>query len=74
MDYINCLIYPVAGLLALLAIGGISGRHPVVVTASIFSMALNVYAIISFSWWPIAASIAVDLIFKKLFGDPGAPS
>ena len=74
LEYVHYLIYPMAGLLILLGIGGPNTRHPVVVTASLCSIALNVYAIIAFLWWPIVVSFVVDLGFKKAFGDPGAHS
>lgn len=74
LEYINYLIYPIAGLLILLAVGGLNTKHPIVVAASVCSAVLNVYAIVAFVWWPIAVSFVVDWGFKKAFGDPGAPS
>ena len=73
MEYIHYLIYPVAGILALLALGGLNTKHSVVKSASVVSLLLNAYAIYAFVWWPIAVSIAVDFGFKMVFGDPGAP-
>lgn len=73
MEYVNYLIYPIAAILAFLAIGGIATKHPIVVASSVVSLALNIYAIFSFQWWPIIASIVVDFGFKRLFGDPGQP-
>ena len=73
MDYVHYLIYPIAGILALLALGGLNTKHPVVISASVVSLLLNAYAIYAFVWWPIAVSIAVDFGFKAAFGDPGAP-
>jgi len=73
LDYIHYLIYPIAGVLVLLAIGGLNTKHPVVIGASLCSLILNTYAIIGFLWWPIAISLVIDFGFKKLFGDPGAP-
>jgi len=72
MEFVNYLIYPIAGVLVILAIGGINTPHPVVKTASVCSLLLNIYAIFAFVWWPIGASILVDLFLKKAFGDPGA--
>lgn len=74
LEYIHYLIYPIAGVLILLAIGGLATKHPVVIGASPCSMALNVYAIFAFVWWPIAVSFLFDWGLKKLFGDPGSPS
>tara|TARA_R110001592_G_C13173620_1_gene750069 strand:- start:728 stop:955 length:228 start_codon:yes stop_codon:yes gene_type:complete len=72
MEVIHYLIYPIAGLMAFLALGGLNTKNSIVISASIVSLCLNTYAIYAFVWWPIPASIAVDLIFKKVFGDPGA--
>jgi len=74
MEYVHYLIYPIAGVLALLAIGGINTKHSVVVSSSIISLALNGYAIVGFVWWPIAVSLLIDFSLKKLFGDPGQPN
>jgi len=73
LEYIHYLIYPIAGVLALLALGGINTKQPIVVSSSIISIALNVYAIVGFVWWPIAISLIIDFVFKKFFGDPGEP-
>lgn len=73
METLHYLIYPIAGLMVLLALGGLNTKNPTVVSASIVSLCLNAYAIYTFLWWPIVVSIVVDLIFKKVFGDPGAP-
>jgi hypothetical protein len=73
MEIIHYLIYPIAGLLVLLALGGLNTKHPIVISASVASLFLNAYAIYAFVWWPIVVSIVIDLIFKKVFGDPGAP-
>ena len=72
MEYINYLIYPIAGLLCLLALGGLNTKHPVVIITSVISLVLNGYAIVQLVWWPIPVSIGSDFLFKKLFGDPGA--
>lgn len=72
MEYLDYLIYPIAGILCYLALGGLYTRHPVVIVASAVSLALNGYAIFQLVWWPIPASIASDFVFKFLFGDPGA--
>lgn len=72
MEYVHYLIYPIAGLLCVLAIGGLTTKHLVVVTASIISLLLNGYAIVQFVWWPIPLSLASDFLFKRVFGDPGA--
>lgn len=74
MEYVHYLIYPIAGLLAILALGGLNSKHPIAIAASVCSLALNIYALVAFVWWPIIASIIVDFGFKKLFSDPGAPS
>jgi hypothetical protein len=66
MDIIHYLIYPIAGILGLLALGGLNTKQPVVVLSSAMSLALNAYAIYEFIWWPIAASIIIDLILKRL--------
>ncbi len=71
LEYLHYLIYPIAAILALLAIGGLKAKHPGVFGASLCSLALNVYAIYAFLWWPIGASLVIDLGFKILFGDPG---
>jgi len=72
MDYIHYLIYPIAGILALLAIGGLNSPSPVVKLASACSLLLNGYAIWAFIWWPIPVSFVVDFGFKLASGDPGA--
>ena len=72
MEYLNYLIYPIAGLLCFLALGGFNNNHRGVVISSMVSLALNGYAIIEFVWWPIPISIASDFLFKKILGDPGA--
>lgn len=72
MEYLDYLIYPIAGSLAFLAFGGLNTKHPVVVVASMISLALNGYAIIELVWWPIAVSIASGFLIKAAFGDPGA--
>lgn len=74
MEFVHYSIYPIAGVLVLLAIGGLNTPHPVVKAASVCSLLLNGYAIYAFVWWPIAVSILVDLVFKKAFGDPGVSS
>jgi ATP/ADP translocase len=71
LEYVHYLIYPIAGLLCLLALGGLNTKHPIVVIASMISLSLNGYAIFAFVWWPIPASLVSDFIFKRLFGDPG---
>jgi hypothetical protein len=48
MEHLNYLIYPIAGLLCFLALGGLNTKHAVVIIASIISLALNGYAIIQF--------------------------
>jgi ATP/ADP translocase len=73
LEYLHYLIYPISIVLIVLAVGGLNTKHPVVVAASVCSMALNIYAIFAFLWWPIAASLVVDWGSKKVFGDPGAP-
>ena len=73
MEFVHYLIYPIAGLFMLLALGGLNTKNPVVVSAYVVSLLLNAYAIYAFIWWPIAAGIAVDFGFKMAFGDPGAP-
>ena len=72
MEFIHYLIYPIAGIFILLGVGGLATRHPVVIIASAISIALNLYAIFAFIWWPIVAGFAVDWIFKLMFGDPGS--
>ena len=74
MEYIHYLIYPIAGLFIVLAIGGIATSHPVVVSASLVSLFLSAYAIYTFQWWPIIVSLIIDVGFKKLFDDPGSLS
>ncbi len=70
MDYLNYLIYPIAGILAILALGGLNSGQRVVIAASLISLVLNGYAIVELVWWPIFASLASDFVLKKAFGDP----
>jgi hypothetical protein len=72
MEFIHYLIYPIAGFLCLLALGGLNHSNTVVKAASAVSLVLNGYAILQFVWWPIPVSLVSDFVFKRLFGDPGA--
>ncbi|ETX09459.1 hypothetical protein MUS1_08780 [Marinomonas ushuaiensis DSM 15871] len=66
MDIVHYLIYPIAGLLALFAVGGLNTKRPVVVLSSAASLMLNAYAIYEFIWWPIAVSLIVDFVLKAV--------
>jgi hypothetical protein len=71
MEYVHYLIYPIAGFLCLMALGGLSHSSKVVKAASLFSLFFNGFAIIQFVWWPIPVSLISDFVFKRVFGDPG---
>lgn len=72
MEFIDYILYIVAGLSILLAIGGISTNNKAVVLSSVASLGLNGYAIYEMTWWPILVSFVIGVIIKSVLGDPGA--
>ena len=64
------VIYVLAGLSILLAIGGLTTNHPVVVLASIVSIIFAVLAVALEEWWPLVNGLAVNWGLRLLGFDP----
>jgi hypothetical protein len=73
MEYLNYLIYPIAGFFVIVFWGGSPHPNPVVKLAAHIYVGLNLLAIVIFSWWPIGLALALNFGLAKIFGDPGRP-
>lgn len=66
------VIYVLAGLSILLAIGGLTTNHLGVVLASIVSIIFAVLAVVLEEWWPLVNGFAVNWGLRLLGFDPGS--
>lgn len=71
----SIVIYVLAGLSIVLAIGGLSGyaqtKHPGLLLASLVSIASAVLAIVLVDWWPLVVGFAANWGLRLLGMDPG---
>lgn len=66
------VIYVLAGLSILLAIGGLMSNHPGVRVGSIVSIVFAVLAIVLEEWWPLVNGFAVNWGLRLLGFDPSS--
>lgn len=70
------VIYILAGLSILLAVGGLSAysqsKHIGLVLSSIISICFSVTAIMLVHWWPLVVGFCANLALKFLGLDPGS--
>jgi hypothetical protein len=74
-EQVNIVIYIIAGISILLAIGGLSAysdsRHPGFVISSIISIVFSGLAIYLVHWWPLLIGFAGNWGLRLLGLDPG---
>ncbi len=70
------VIYVLAGLSILLAIGGLSAysqsKHIGLLLSSVISIGFGIAAIVLVHWWPLVVGFCANLALKFLGLDPGS--
>jgi hypothetical protein len=73
----SIVIYVLAALSIVLAIGGLSAyvqtKHIGLLLSSIISISFSVLAIVLVHWWPLVVGFAANWGLRLLGLDPGAP-
>lgn len=71
------VIYILAGLSILLAIGGLSAyaqtKHVGLLLSSIVSIGFAMLAIVLLHWWPLIVGFSLNWTLRLIGLDPGAP-
>ena len=72
----SAIIYVLAGISIVLAIGGLSAYAKTksigLLLSSIISISFSITAIILVHWWPLIVGFAINLALKFLGSNPGA--
>ena len=72
----SIVIYVLAGLSIVLALGGLSAysttKHPGLLFSSIVSIVFAALAIVLVHWWPLVVGFAANWGLKLLGMDPGS--
>lgn len=70
------VIYVLAGISILLAVGGLSSyaqtRHPGLLLSSLVSIGFSVLAIVLVHWWPLVVGFALNWGLRLLGMDPSS--
>lgn len=70
----NYVIYALAGISIVLAIGGISAysatKHVGLILSSVVSILFSSAAIVLTSFWPLVIGFSLNIAIKILIGDP----
>lgn len=70
------VIYVLAGISILLAIGGLSSypqtKHPGLLLSSLVSIGFSVLGILLVHWWPLLVGFAINWGLRPLGMDPGS--
>lgn len=72
----SIVIYVLAGLSILLAIGGLNAysqtKHPGLLLSSLVSIGFSVVAIVLVHWWPLVVGFALNWGLRLIGLDPGS--
>ena len=71
----NIVIYVLAGISIVMAIGGLSAysqsKHPGLLISSIISLVFSILAIYLVHWWPLVVGFAANWGLRLIGMDPG---